>query len=69
MVVRLPKSLAKAAKLKVGQTVELQLAGPGRIEIRSPKIPLRLEELVEKITSENRHSEADWGNAIGNEFW
>ena len=28
-----------------------------------------LEELVEKITPENKHGETNWGNAVGQEIW
>ena len=28
-----------------------------------------LEELVEKITPENKHEETNWGNAVGQEIW
>jgi antitoxin MazE len=29
----------------------------------------RLEELVERLTGENRHAEIDWGGPVGNEVW
>jgi antitoxin MazE len=28
-----------------------------------------LEELVQGITSENRHNEIDWGPSVGAEVW
>jgi hypothetical protein len=28
-----------------------------------------LDELVARITDENRHGETDWGEVVGNEGW
>jgi antitoxin MazE len=69
LAVRLPKPLAEKARLRVGEQVELEVAGPGWIEIRSRKSRSALEQLVAKITPENRHTETSWGDAVGKEIW
>jgi antitoxin MazE len=69
LAVRLPKLLAEKARLRVGEQVELEVAGPGWIEIRSRKSRPALEQLVAKITPENRHTETSWGDAVGKEIW
>jgi len=33
------------------------------------ELPLSLEELVARITPENRHAEAETGASVGNEVW
>jgi antitoxin component of MazEF toxin-antitoxin module len=30
---------------------------------------LKLEDLINKITSENTHKEVDWGKSVGKEIW
>jgi antitoxin MazE len=66
LAVRIPKAVAEKARLKEGDAVELK-ADKGRIELRrTDKIP-SLEELVAKITPENRYAETDWGPDVGRE--
>jgi len=43
--------------------------GPGVVTIRKPQHEPTLEDLVQRITSENRHSEIDWGPPVGKELW
>lgn len=69
LAVRIPKPIATAAKLKTGDNLELDVDGPGRVRIRKPKGKPTLEELVSRITPENRHSETDWGEPLGKELW
>jgi antitoxin MazE len=67
LAVRIPSVFAKAMGLCPDAEVELRLEG-GRLLI----IPDRkkcLEDLVEKISSENIHGEVDWGENIGKEEW
>ena len=69
LAVRIPKPLADEANFRVGEAVELEISGPGRIEVRSRKLRPTLKDLVTKITPENRHSETEWGGPIGKEIW
>jgi antitoxin MazE len=69
LAVRIPKPVAMAAKLKTGDDLELDVEGPGRVRIRKPKRKPTLEELVSRITPENRHSETEWGEPVGKELW
>jgi antitoxin component of MazEF toxin-antitoxin module len=53
--------------MREGDSVVVE-ALDGRIEVRrGEKIPT-LEELVAKITPQNRHKETDWGPARGKEI-
>lgn len=65
---RLPKSVAAAAKLDDGDTVEVTVRN-GAVVIRPSRPTFALAALVSKITTKNRHGEDDWGNAKGREAW
>lgn len=67
LAVRIPKAVAEEARLREGDSVVVE-ALDGRIEVRrGEKIPT-LEELVAKITPQDRHKETDWGPARGKEI-
>lgn len=40
-----------------------------RLHPKLEKKDLSLKKMIARITNENRHSEADWGDAVGNEVW
>lgn len=69
LAVRLPKPVAEAAGLTMGDVVELVPRGKGEVEMRrAPKRP-SLQELVDQITPENQHPATDWGRPRGREEW
>jgi len=62
---RIPKSVAQELNLREGSTVEIKIED-GKLVI----VPQRsLEELLERIKSENLHKETEWGKREGNEVW
>ncbi len=66
LAVRIPKEIAREARLQEGDTVEVK-AAKGKVEVsRVERIPT-LEELVAQITPENRYPETDWGPDSGRE--
>lgn len=65
---RLPKSIASEAQLGEGDTVTLSVKG-GAIVIRPSRPRYALEDLVDRITPQNRHKETDWGGPLGDEVW
>jgi len=67
LAVRIPKVIAKDARLKEGDAVELVASEEGRVELRRVSRVPTLQELVAKITPENRHGETATGNAVGRE--
>jgi antitoxin MazE len=69
LAVRIPKPVAVAAKLRTGDDLEVDVEGPGRVRIRKLQRKPTLEQLVVGITSENQHSEIDWGEPVGKELW
>jgi antitoxin MazE len=66
--VRIPKSVAQDAELRERASVELRVEG-GHLMIVPAGKKYTLEELVSKITPENRHPETDWGPPVGKEIW
>jgi antitoxin MazE len=65
---RLPKSVAREARLDEGDTVDVSVDN-GTIVIRPSRPRCSLNELVRRITPKNRHDERDWGGPLGNEVW
>jgi antitoxin MazE len=68
LAVRIPKALAEQANIGEGSEVELRVAD-GVLTVRSRCRSYRVEELVDRITAENRHDEVDWGPPAGKEVW
>jgi antitoxin MazE len=67
LAVRIPKPVAGAAKLKEGDTVEIEAAAEGRIELhRLTRFPT-LAELISQITPDNRYGEISAGAEVGKE--
>jgi antitoxin MazE len=66
LAVRIPKPVAEQARLKEGDSLEIE-AAEGRVELRrTSKIPT-LASLVSQITPENRYPEIATGAEVGKE--
>ena len=67
LAVRIPKAIVQEAKLKEGDSLEIEAAADGHVELRrATKIPT-LSQLVSRITPENRYSEISTGAEVGKE--
>lgn len=60
LAVVIPGWMAQEAKISEGDTLELFINASGEIILRSPIRKYELEDLLSKITPENRHKEIDW---------
>lgn len=69
MAVRIPKTVARVAKFRPGDEVEMEVERSGAVKISRAKREPTLAQLVAGITEENRHGEVDWGKPVGNEAW
>jgi antitoxin MazE len=69
MAVRIPKNVAEAARLRLGDNLELSVEGSGTVKIRKKKGTSKLRDLLREITTANLHTEADWGAPEGKELW
>lgn len=70
LALRIPKSYAEEVKLEEGSQVDIKIV-EDKIVISSKKRKKNkytLEELVSKITPENRYGEIDFGPAVGKEI-
>jgi antitoxin MazE len=66
LAVRIPKPVAEQARLKEGDSLEIE-AAEGRVELRrASKVPT-LASLVSQITPENRYREIATGAEVGKE--
>jgi antitoxin MazE len=67
LAVRIPKPVVDQAKLKEGDSLEIEASAEGHIELRRPvRIPT-LAQLVSQITPENRYAEISTGSEVGKE--
>jgi antitoxin MazE len=67
LAVRIPKPIVQEARLKEGDSLEIEAAADGHVELRrATKIPT-LSQLVSRITPENRYSEISTGAEVGKE--
>lgn len=69
LAVRIPSSVAK--DLGLSENTSVQIDSDGHVAVLKPKKVKKasLDVLVDKITSENRHSEVNWGTPVGKEVW
>jgi antitoxin MazE len=65
--IRIPMNIINGLSLKNGSTVDITESSD--VIIIRPKKNHDLNELLEKISDENIHSEIDFGNVEGNEIW
>jgi antitoxin MazE len=66
--VRLPKAVLKQANVQQGDELTVRVEGH-RISLEPAAPEITLDSLIASITSQNRHSELDWGRPVGNEVW
>jgi antitoxin MazE len=68
LAVRIPGAYAKELQLGEGVEVDVTRVNGGLL-LRPHKRQYSLEELLERITPDNAHSETDWGLPVGREAW
>jgi antitoxin MazE len=66
LAVRIPKPVAEEARLKEGDSLEIE-AAEGRVELRRASRVPTLAKLVSQITPENRYAEIATGAEVGKE--
>lgn len=70
LAVRIPAPLSAALDLKADDLIDVR-EEDGRliIEKRRWRRKADLDELLARVTEENRHEETDWGPPVGREVW
>lgn len=67
LAVRIPKPIADEAKLRAGDSLEIEVTAEGAVRLhRVGKVPT-LGQLVSQITPENRYGEISTGAEVGKE--
>ncbi|MBI3759912.1 MAG: AbrB/MazE/SpoVT family DNA-binding domain-containing protein [Deltaproteobacteria bacterium] len=66
--VRIPQAVAREVGLGEGTSVEIKVSGRNLVLVPARR-EYTLNELVDGITSKNRHGETGWGAPAGNESW
>ena len=72
LAVRVPSVFAKEVGASEGKRAEMTIEdGVLVVKVAKPRKRrrYRLEDLIVRITEENRHPEVDWGSPVGNEAW
>jgi antitoxin MazE len=67
LALRIPKPFAEESNLREDSPVEISIRS-GKLVVVAIEEPLSLEDLVAKITPQNRHAEIETGIAVGNEI-
>jgi len=66
--IRIPSAIAKQIHIEEGTTVTFTVIDDG-VMIQPQRRKYTLEELLERMTPDNFHSEIDTGTTVGNEVW
>lgn len=69
LAVRIPREIAREARLAEGDQVSLEVTSERAIVVRSSRPRYSVDELVSRITPKNRHAALDWGTPWGKEIW
>jgi antitoxin MazE len=69
LALRIPKPFAEEARLAEDSTVDVSVRNGKLVVVPLPEPEYTLEDLVARITPENRHTETDTGRPVGNEVW
>ena len=69
LAVRIPKAFAEEVGLTDDTSIEMRLHKGGLLIEPSSVWNPTLDELIDGITTENRHDEFDTGPAVGKEAW
>jgi antitoxin MazE len=69
LALRIPKPFADEVRLAEDSAVDVSVRNGKLVVVPVVDPELTLEELVSRITPENRHGETETGTAIGNEVW
>jgi len=69
LALRIPKPFAEETHLTEDTVVDLSVRDGKLVVVPVVEADFSLEDLVNQITPQNRHSEIDTGGKVGNEVW
>ena len=68
LAIRIPKAIATKLRIEEKSFVEMRLE-KGSVVVTPVRQDYTLEELLERVTDQNIHGEADTGAPVGEEPW
>jgi antitoxin MazE len=69
LALRIPKPFAEETRLSEDTAVDVSVRNGKLVVVPVVEPELSLEDLVSRITPQNRHSETETGAPVGNEVW
>jgi antitoxin MazE len=69
LALRIPKLVADGLHLERDSLVELTVTKKTLVVVPAPKAGPRLADMMERVTRDNVHGEADFGPPVGREAW
>jgi antitoxin MazE len=69
LAVRIPQSIATQIDLQPDSPVNLTISGSDLTISPIRRSPVILEDLLDRVTDDNLHKEADFGPPVGDEVW
>jgi antitoxin MazE len=69
LALRIPKPFAEETHLAEDSAVDLTVRNGRLVVVPVVEPSLSLEDLVSRITAENRHGETETGEPVGSEAW
>jgi antitoxin MazE len=69
LALRIPKPVADGLHLERDSLVELTMTKRTLVVVPAPKAAPRLADMLERVTHDNLHGEADFGSPVGREAW
>lgn len=69
LAVRIPTAFVKEAQLAYGSDIEISVEDGRIIILPAPRPLFRLEDLLDRVSDDNRHGETPTGNPVGGEVW
>jgi antitoxin MazE len=69
LALRIPRPFAEESNLHEDAAVDISVRNGKLVVVPLREHDFTLEQLVEQITPQNRHSEIETGEAVGSEIW
>ena len=69
LALRIPRPFAEESNLREHSAVDISVRNGKLVVVPLKEQTLTLEQLVDRITPQNRHTETETGDAVGNEVW
>jgi antitoxin MazE len=69
LALRIPRPFAEESNLHEDSAVDITVRNGKLVVVPIEEPQFSLQDLVEKITAHNRHTEVETGEPVGNEIW